>query len=250
MIMLERIIDSSSLDGLRKLLLQNVLTSDAKANAKVLDTFVKALATHCHCLKILGLSQNNLGVHGTSILGRVMYDHIKLNPDQQGWLSELKLNLGDGLRILIENIGSYCFINVIYLRDNAIHATGIACLVNAICSGKITLQSMDHRVELWLDDNPIGLEGVPAVARLLSNNGQSEVDAIGLVRYQLTTVGLNSLYDANRVGQKLSELLQNDMAQSLYLDDNNFTLAGPVYICPYIQNLFTRRCAMVSDDFK
>ena len=170
MTMLERVIDSGSLDRLRKLLLQNILTSDAKINAKVLNTFVKALATHCHCLKTLDLSQNNLGVHGASILGRVMSDHMKLNPDRKGWLSELKLNktnLGDeGLRILIENIDSY----------NAIHATGIACLVNAICSGKITLQSMDHHVELWLDDNPIGLEGVPAIGRLLS---QSHVDWFG-----------------------------------------------------------------------
>ena len=204
----------------------------------MLDTFVKALANHCHCLKALDLSQNNLGVHGTSTLGRVKSDYMKLNPDQQGWLCELKLNktnLGDeGLRILIENIESYCF-NVIYLRDNCIHATGIACLVNTICSGKIILQSMDHRVELWFDDNPIGLEGVSAIGRLLSND-QSQVDAIGLVRCQLTTVGLNSLYNANRVGQTLSELPQNDMAQSLYLNDNNFTgdgiyiLAGLVHI--------------------
>ena len=138
-----------------------------------------------------------------------MSEHMKLNPDLQGWVSELKTNLGDeGLHIFIRNVKSYCFIiiiNVIYLRDNAIHATGIACLVNAICSGRITLQSMDHRVEVWLDDNPVGLEGVPTIDRLLSN-GQSQVDAIGLVRCQLTAVGLNSLYDANRVNQTLSEL--------------------------------------------
>ena len=60
-------IDSGSLAGLRKLILQNVLTSDANVNATVLDTFVKALATHCHCLKTLDLSQNNLGVATWSI---------------------------------------------------------------------------------------------------------------------------------------------------------------------------------------
>ena len=63
---------------------------------------------------------------------------MKLNSEQQGWLSELKLNRtnlrDEGLCTLIENIeGSY----IIYLRGNDIHAPGVVCLVNAICSGRI-----------------------------------------------------------------------------------------------------------------
>ena len=118
------------------------------------------------------------------------------------------------------------------------------------------MQSLNHRIELWLDDNPIGLEGTPAIGRLLSTNDRSQVGAIGLVRCQLTTVGLNSLYDRKIVGRKLCELPQNDTIQSLYLGGNNFTadgihiLAGLIYLCPRLQNLFTSRCAMVSDDFK
>ena len=247
---LESVINSDCLTELKKLLLQNVLTTDAKINATVIDTFMKAISNHCHCLKTQDLSQNNLGVPGASILGRVLSEHMKLNSEQQGWLSELKLNRtnlrDEGLCTLVENIeGSYCF-NKIYLRGNDIHAPGVVCLVNAICSGRITMEeNLDHRVELWLDDNPIGLEGTPAIGRLLSND-----------RSQIGAIGLNSLYDKKTVGQTLYELPQNDTIQSLYLDDNNFTadgihiLAGLIYLCPYLQNLFTRRCTMVSDDFK
>ena len=73
--MLESVINSDCLTELKKLLLQNVLTTDAKINATVLDTFMKAISNHCHCLKTLDLSQNNLGAPGASILGRVMSEH-------------------------------------------------------------------------------------------------------------------------------------------------------------------------------
>ena len=113
-------------------------------------------------------------------------------------------------------------------------------------------ENLDHRVELWLDDNPIGLEGSPAVGRLLSSD-RSQIGAIGLIRCQLTTVGLNSLYDKKMVGQTLCKLPQNDTTQSLYIGGNNFTadgiyiLAGLIYLCPHLQNLFTYRCAIASD---
>ena len=251
---LQTAIASDSLAGLRKLLLQNTLTTDAETNATGLETVVKALSIHCHHLQKLDLSQNNLGVPGASILGRIMSEHMKLNPEQQGWLSELKLNqinLGDeGLHTLVKNLDNFCF-NIIYLRGNDIHASGITCLVDAICSGNITLQSLHHRVELWLDDNPIGLDGIPAIGRLLSTD-RSKVNCIGLYRCQLTTVGLNSVDNREIMGQRLCELPQNDTIQDLYINGNSFTgdgihiLAGLMYLCPHLQNLFSGQCEMFS----
>ena len=55
------------------------------------------------------------------------------------------------------------------LKDNGIHATGVSCLADAVCSGKIVLKGL-WTSKLDLSDNPLGLEGTVAIGRMLSSN--------------------------------------------------------------------------------
>ena len=257
---LETAIDSDSLTNLRKLFLKNTLTSDAERNATVLHTFVKALSLHCPNLKKLNLSQNNLGLPGAKALANIMSEHNK-DPTtaKQGWLSEFVINetkLGDeGLCAFIDTLKTFFIFNILYLRGNDIRALGMQYLINAIFTGKIILKEVHHRVELWLDDNPLGLEGANCIGQLLSNP-QIICHAIGLFRCQLTTSGSSNSNTNEDTGNQLCELPQNKYIHSLYLDGNNFSgdgihiLAGFIYMCPALQNLRSGNSAILSDDFK
>ena len=53
----------------------------------------------------------------------------------------------------------------LWLENNDIHAAGISCLAASVCAKKIILSSW-----LFLTNNPLGLEGVVPVARILSSD--------------------------------------------------------------------------------
>ena len=267
---LESVVRDNLLCKLEYLYLAGSLTSDADTNAAWLTTFVEALSTHCPHLKSLNLSENNLGVPGASALARViskLHHHSQSNDRLNvGFLSEVYLNttnLGDkGLCAFVESLECVHHFNWLELSDNGIHATGIASLADAVCSGKVVIEYSG----LDLSDNPLRLEGTLAVGRMLSSS-HCQPCRVDLSRCKLTTdggglpntdslnVGINISGETVRdVGQQLCQMPQNNTITWLVLDGNRFTgdgihiLVGFMHLCPCLPYLYSLDCGITSDD--
>ena len=267
---LENVVRDNLLSCLWYLDLAGSLTSDADTNAAWLTTFVEALSTHCPHLWRLNLSENNLGVPGASALASVM---LKLHHKSQsnskvnfGFLSYIYLHktfLGDeGLYAFVESLECVHLFKELGLTDNGIHATGIASLADAVCSGKVVIRRK-FAYPLDLGDNPLGLEGTLAVGRMLSSS-HCRPPYVNLSRCKLATGGgglpntdsLNvvSGETVRDVGQQLCQMPQNNTITLLSLNDSNFTgegihiLAGFMHLCPCLRGLSSRDCGITSDD--
>ena len=225
--------------------LEGSLTSDADTNAKWLAT----LSVHCPNLEYLDLSDNNLGVPGASALAKLhVLDQLYLN----------ETNLGDkGLTIWVKSLKA---ISRLELADNDIHASGVSCLADAVCSGELKLVSniiYDCEGVLNLFSNPLGLEGAIAVGRILSSS-HCELYNVYLSKCDLTTAG-GGLPSADSisceaVGRQLCQMPQTSTISLLDLDHNSFTgdgihiLAGFIHLCPCLEYLGTCDCDITSDD--
>ena len=276
---LEAAIRAGSVPNLEALGLQRSLTSDTEVNGILLATFVEALLTSCHNLTMLSLSENNLGVPGASALAGVSIHHNNCksglchNSMKPGIDLSIDLeatSLGDkGLGAFVESLESPCHFYGpgLNLQDNGIHATGVSCLTDAICSGKMV---MHERLlsGLHLDDNPLGSEAVTSIGRML-NSVHYQLQEVSLSKCQLTTFegllpGIN--YSDNDVigevvrdvGQQLCQIPPNNTVTvtKLNLDGNIFTgegiciLAGFTHLCPNLKELSTRYCCITSDDLR
>ena len=250
--------------------------SGANTNA----TFVKALSAHCPHLRRIDLSQNNLGVPGATALAQVI-SRLQ-HQSQHEELAEYSLclnqtNLGDnGLCAFIENLDGVCHLNCLALKDDGIHVTGVTCLADAVCSGKIILPYEDGEFDpdkedkINLSDNPLGLEGTVAIGRMLSSN-YCQSKWVDLSRCELTTAGgglpntdsLNlgdnitgEVVKIRDVGQQLCQMPHNNTITWLELDGNGFTgegihiLAGFMCLCPCLEYLSSCNCGITSDDLK
>jgi Ran GTPase-activating protein (RanGAP) involved in mRNA processing and transport len=236
---LESAVCGDVLAELADLDLDGSLTSDADTNAKWLAT----LSDHCPNLERLDLSNNNLGVPGASALAKL---HVS------GRLSLNKTNLGDkGLTILVMSL------KVIYglgLADNDIHASGVSCFADAVCSGELKLMYLGR---LEIHGNPLGLEGTRAVGRMLSSS-HCKSSGVFLSRCDLTTVGgglpSTDSISCEAVGRQLCQMPQTSTIVILDLNHNSFTgdgihiLAGFMHLCPGLYSLGTRDCGITSDD--
>ena len=266
---LEIVVRDNLLSMLETLHLDGSLASDADTNAAWLTTFVEALSTHCPHLWRLHLSENNLGVPGASALARVISKlHHQSQSKDRFYLSCMYLNktsLGDeGLCAFVESLECVHHFNGLHLSDNGIHATGIASLADAVCSGKVVFIIGGYS-QLNLSDNPLGLEGTLAVGTLLSSS-HCQLRKVDLSRCKLTTdggglpntdslnVGINISGETVRdVGQQLCQMPHNTIT-SLDLDGNSFTgegihiLAGFMHLCPCLKYLYSRDCGITSDD--
>ena len=267
---LENVVRDNLLSKLESLHLVGSLTSDADTNAAWLTTFVDALSTHCPYLGKLYLSENNLGVPGASALARVIskLHHHSQSKDRFNvrFLSNIhldKTNLGDkGLCAFVESLDCIHHFDMLHLNDNGIHATGIASLADAVCSGKVVIGDSD----LDLSDNPLGLEGTLAVGGMLSSS-HCQPGIVNLFRCKLTTdggglpntdslnVGINISGETVRdVGLQLCQMPQNNTITMLFLDGNSFAgedihiLAGFMHLCSCLKHLFSCDCRITSDD--
>ena len=221
--------------------LKGSLTSDADTNAIWLAT----LSGRCPNLKSLDLSNNNLGVPGASALAKLhVSDRLYLN----------KTNLGDkGLSSLVERPK---VISRLELADNDIHASGVSCLADAVCSGELKLVSDQEWLKgnVNLNNNPLGLEGTIAVGRILSSS-HCELHCFNLSRCDLTTAGGSAdSISCEAVGRQLCQMPQTSTIGQLDLNHNSFTgdgihiLAGFIHLCPGLENLTTRDCGLASDN--
>ena len=122
--------------------LSGCLTDDVDSNGATLKTFLMSVSDHCPHLKSLNLSDNDLGVPGASVLAAAISHHNNLTHTSADydlkslWLTSINLNntnLGDeGLCAFVEELESPYHFNNLYLQNNGIHATGLACLADKI----------------------------------------------------------------------------------------------------------------------
>ena len=234
---LESAVRGDVLAKLKNLYLRESLTSDADTNAKWLAT----LSGHCPNLKLLDLSNNNLGVPGASAIAKL---HVII----QLYLN--MTNLGDeGLAILVNSLKITFDLGLV---DNDIHASGVSCLADAVCSEKLEIDG-----ELDLSGNPLGLEGTIAVGRMLSGSCCESLN-VHLSRCDLTTAGgglpSTDSISCEAVGRHLCQMPQTSTITILGLDHNSFTgdgihiLAGFMHLCPGLECLSTSGCGITSDD--
>ena len=236
--------------------LEGSLTSDADTNAAWLTIFLEALSAHCPHLRILNLSDNNLGVPGASAISKIFEQN-----DHRYKLCLNKTNLGDeGLTILIRSLK---ILSILALADNDIHATAVSCLVDTVCEGKVIVIADLFYSSFDLSGNPLGLEGTVAIGRMLSSS-HCKLHHVCLSRCELTTAGggLPNTDSGNTisgeavrdVGQQLCQMPQDSTITGLKLDGNSFTgegihiLAGFMHLCPCLTYLFTDDCGITSDD--
>ena len=172
---LENTVRNGYLSQLRSLYLTGSLTNDPDTNASWLTTFVEAIFAHCPNLMELGLSRNNIGVPGATALAKIiprlqkLIDAVTYSPNDidnnfllktrpYRFVGDIQLsqaNLGDkGLCSFIDQLEDVCHFDSLGLSGNDIHATGLSCLTDAICSGKILRKG--YFSCLNLSDNPIG----------------------------------------------------------------------------------------------
>ena len=268
---LENLVCDSVLSNLNQLDLSGSLTDDADTNASWLTTFGKALSAHCLHLWTLDLSNNKLGNPGATALARVvtrLQHHSTEDGNLRLHLTYVHLNQTNlcdkGLCAFVDSLDGVCHFEQLHLNDNNIHATGVSCLANAVCTGKIVLKGMF--AELYLRDNLLGLEGALAVGRMLSSN-HCQLFSLELSKCKLTTA-VGSLPHADAlnlgnsistevvrdVGHQLCQMPQNNTITWLKLDGNSFTgnsiniLVAFMYLCPCLKHLDTSNCEITSDD--
>ena len=236
------------------------------SGANINATCLEALSAHCPQLRTIDLHQNNLGVPGATALARVISSvELKLQPGFYLYLNQT--NLGDkGLCAFIENVDGVCHLNELKLKDSGIHVTGVSCLADGVCSGKIVLDLLIGKLNL--SDNPLGLEGSVAIGRMLGSN-HCRPWRVDVSCCELTTVGgglpnTDSLNLGNNisgeavrdVGQQLCQMPKNNTITELVLDGNSFTgegihiLAGFMHLCPCLRKLSSSNCGITSDDLK
>ena len=265
---LENVVRGNKLSYLGDLYLAGSLTSDADTNAAWLTTLIEALSTHCPHLRALDLSENNLGVPGASALAKVISKLHQSNDRLKSSITSYlnKTNLGDkGFCAFVKSLECVHHFSNLVVSDNGIHATGIASLADAVCSGKVVFNIGGYS-KLDLSGNPLGLEGILAVGTLLSSS-HCQPRMVNLSRCKLTTdggglpntdslnVGINISGETVRdVGQQLCQMPQNNTIAMLVLGSNSFTgegihiLAGFMHLCPCLEHLFSSDCGITSDD--
>ena len=236
------------LANLVRLSLAGSLTSDADTNAEL----ILALGSgHCRSLIRLDLSRNNLSVPGGKALGKVLphlHSGVSLHMEET--------MLGDeGIFAFAQNLEDTCELGDLYLENNDIN-TASMCLAENICAGFISLLGSSFH----LTNNPLGLEGVIPVIRIVSS-GHFLIEDIDLSGCQLTTAGRSvtnsDLVNAMDIQQSIcSQQLQTNTAKLLLIDTNNFTgegihiLAAFMYMCPSLNGLSCQSCGITSDDLK
>jgi Ran GTPase-activating protein (RanGAP) involved in mRNA processing and transport len=221
---------------------------------------------HLCSLELLDLSRNtcNLGAPGGKALGKILSDlHLHT-------LILTETMFGDeGVAAFIKSLteGLYMHNNLkdavlhelrdLYMDNNGIQAAGISCLAKSVCTGILKLKYG----YFTLANNPLGLEGVIDVVKMLtSDHFQAYIDLSGC---QLTTAGGSATnHDCNAVGvQQLicSQQLQatHSNLMTLVVDNNNFSgegihiLATFIYTCQEnVYDLSCRGCGITSNDLK
>ena len=256
-------------DGLQlyKLDLAGCLTGDERANAEWLRSFEHSLSKALLHSGQLSLSRNRLGILGAKALGKIIPQDFSIRrdittPSRQCFFLDLSATmLGDeGVAAFTESIAGVCIFSSLNLSNNSIHSTGLRHLVHCIHQGRIDIKLF------ILNSNPLNLEGVVALCRMLQS-GICKLESIGLSGCELTTAGskdaiidsltCNQPLTCTNVGQFIrSHLFRANLVNSLYLNNNSFSgdgihvLVGFLYLCSCLEVLHCENCEITSDDLK
>ena len=253
-----------SLANLMDLNLQNT-----DMNGAVISVFLESLSAHCHHIRVLNISENNVqgdGVSVMSALSKLASRYEGCSPEHQpnrisGRITEglryslNKLNIGEGLFSVFANnqdslTSSLCKFDTIRLEGNGIQAGGVSQLARTKNTIIYTLS---------LDDNPLRIDGAQAIGEMLSSRF-GQIKTLRLSRCQLTdlpttaSTNLDEIEVVKDVGRQLCQLPQNATIRELRLDGNSFNgqgvhiLAGFIHLCSCLITLRSCGCGITSDD--
>ena len=239
---------SHQVHSLSELHLEGSLSTSADTNAE----FILALG-HCHNLRFLELSNNNLHISGGKALGKLLplISLLVLN------LSNTKLG-NEGMAALTQSLNGKCQIGRLDLKSNDIHAAGVSCLADSVCAGKIVIKTL-----LLLSSNSLCLEGAMALIRLLGSE-YFQASNVQLQRCGLTTVGGDNIsvnFNKSTACVSIREWICNqgikaNIIERLHLSFISFTgesihlLASFMYLCPQLRFLRCNNCEITSKDLK
>ena len=224
--------------NLRYLNLKRSLTSDADINGALLTSFLEILADNCPNLEYFNVSRNNLGLPGALALARFISQFNYVLQPIFPWFVKLSL------------------------QETMLGSDGLSVFISL--AERVSLEI----AHLKLHSNPLGLNGVLAIGKLLSSNC-CHIDVLNLSKCQLTTpiasLPQQDVADSNimseiikvrNVEKKLHRMSQNHTITRLYLKENDFSserifiLSGLMYLCPSLAYLDTSNCRLKSDDLK
>lgn len=223
-----------------------------KIDVNSLNTFLKGLSACCPNLWYLDMSDNSTDLCGAKIMGKEVTVMAKRSPRFS--LNLNRMMFGDkGVISFIQNLESERHFMSLTLENNNIHALGASCLADKLCIMRQTISE-----ELSLKNNPLGLEGVSVIGRMLSSR-HCHINTLTLTNCQLTmpsgvVTGDNLCKVISDVGNFLFRLPQYNTITSLCLDSNNFSgerihiLTGLIHLCLYLEQLSCVSCDITSDD--
>ena len=155
---LERSICNGVLSNLTHLSLRGTFTTDADTNAALLISLSTSLSLFCPVLTKLDVSENDFGVAGVRAINTV--------------ISQLTQHENDSFSIFFLDLTNTKFF----------HGSSFNFIQKDVSPD---IQKKRQAVDLDLSDNPIGLESVIALGKILLSN--TYISAISLERCQLTS---------------------------------------------------------------
>ena len=202
--------------NLKALSLRGSLNDNADTNAILLTSLAESLSDYCPQLEKLDISENNLGIPGARALNTILAQ-----------LTQCKFK--DFYHLIVTNVMFCC---------NALIA-----LANCLEEAEFTRRA----IHIDLSDNPIGLDGVAAVKRIISCN---QVCILQLARCQLT----ESTCFEHLITSSFHNVTPSLAIEELNLDENNFSddgifiLANLMHFCPALEELSCSNCKISSSD--
>lgn len=257
-LILEKAMRDGTLANLEMLHLQGSLEVDANVNSGILISFFEALSKHCPNFEYIDLSENNLGVPGACAIGKAISQLAQQTNSEAGFgISLNETMLGDeGITSFVQSLQGVCPLSMLTLSGNSIHSTGLLSLCDAISAGKLQFDSA-LQSELWLDENPLGVDGVLTLGAALGSS-HCQLSVLSLSNCKLTA-GIDASIDGDvveSIGLQLFQMQPNKTITKLFVRKNQFTakgvyiLAGLIHLCPNVENLFSSACEITSDDLR
>ena len=213
---LETAVQANLLVSLECLYLSNTLTDDADTNGALLATLSPSIASHCPHLKDFDLSNNNLGLPGTSAL----------------------------VELIISSSRGTIFLD---LSDTNINAEAASALTLS------TKHCKNSRAcKLDLKHNPLGYKGLLAVFEML----RSETCPVTELYLDNISIDITSPFNTESLyhNLSLSPVLESSKLTLLSLSYNNFSgervliLAECVRMCRSLEMLDCSHCSLTSSE--
>ena len=244
------VVCNRKLPNLSTLWLVKSLSSNPDVNA----TLLASLAL-CSKLCALDISENHLSQLELRTLANTLSRIAKNNRPITLGLRKTMLGF-EGVRVFVDNLVGQVYFAFLSIEDNSISSSSLSILADSVSNGTVTVKSF------FLDGNPIGLDGVSALSRLICNN-TCNIEAYSIKKCHLSEYLEDSdskeppHLTAKMVGRQLLQMPQcTSRIKYLYFDKNIFMqesihiLVGLLHLCPYVDFLHCKRCGITSKDLQ